>query len=168
MSYGVRSQAEFVNDNRAPGHLSRSSGVRPSDRSGVGCSHTTECPLFPLLNTSLRGWRNNYCDSENGWLDCARYQLALEGKPVPMSLLPNGKQPQHLERFGSYELRQEPPSRPAPARPFEPSQAPTRPPEPSPSSRAPQPRENSPTGSRRSEPARRWWTRLADWMKGPA
>jgi len=137
----------------------------------VGCSHTTGCPLFPLLNTSLRGWRNYYCDSEDHWLDCARYKLALSGKPVPISLLPNGRQAHHLDRFGSSELGQAPPPRsgPAPARPLHPSQAPARRPEPPPRSWAPQSRENPHTrGTRRKEPARRWWTRLADWMRGPA
>jgi hypothetical protein len=131
----------------------------------VGCSHTTGCPLFPLLNASLGGWRNYYCDSHDHWLTCARYQLALEGKPVPISLLPNGKQAHHLDRFGSSELGQ---ARPAPARPLHPSQMPTRPAEPSPDLWASQYRENPPMRPRRSEPARHWWTRLATWMKGPA
>ncbi|PWR07272.1 hypothetical protein DKT68_19590 [Micromonospora acroterricola] len=26
----------------------------------MGCSHAQDCPLFPLLNASLRDWRNHY------------------------------------------------------------------------------------------------------------
>jgi hypothetical protein len=104
------------------------------------------------LNTSLRGWRNYYCDSGDRWLVCARYQLALKGQPVPISLLPNGKQAHHLDWLGSSDIGQ---AQQAPPRP-----SPARPPEPSPHSWAPRPP--------RPEPARRWWTRLADWMKGPA
>jgi hypothetical protein len=128
--------------------------VRSSDRSGVGCSHTTGCPLFPLLNTSLRGWRNYYCDSEDRWLDCARYKLALKGEPVPISLLPNGKQAHHLDWLGWTDIGQAPP----------PAQPPARRPEPAPHSSWGPPPERPP----HREPARRWWTRLADWMRGPA
>jgi hypothetical protein len=148
-------------------------GIRQSDRSDVGCLHAKGCPLFPLLNASLRGWRDYYCDSEDRWLDCARYKLSRTGQPVPISLLPNGKNAQHLnrapdaDRFGSAEPRQAPPSRlnpgsPGTTAPFEPAPAaaPARPLEPSPPSQAPQPPAARST--------RRWWTRLADWMRGPA
>ncbi len=63
----------------------------------MGCSHTRECPLFPLLNASLRDWRNYYCDSEDGWQKCARYQLSKTGQLVPISLLPNGADAVHLK-----------------------------------------------------------------------
>ena len=52
----------------------------------MGCLHAKGCPLFPLLNASLRGWRDYYCDSEDRWLDCARYKLSRTGQPVPISL----------------------------------------------------------------------------------
>ena len=67
-----------------------------TDRSGVGCSHREGCPLFPLLNASLRGWRDYYCDSEDRWRDCARYKLSLTGQLVPITLLPNGHDAQLL------------------------------------------------------------------------
>jgi hypothetical protein len=72
--------------------------VRWSEGSDVGCSHAGDCPLFPLLKASLRDWRDYYCDSEDRWLECARYELSLTGERVPISLLPNGRHAQHLRR----------------------------------------------------------------------
>ncbi|GAA1279747.1 hypothetical protein GCM10009646_78400 [Streptomyces aureus] len=112
----------------------------------MGCSHTAGCPLFPLLKASLQGWRDYYCDSEDQWLGCARYQMSLTGERVPISLLPNGARARHLEdtaegadrssaagpEQGAQQARppqpnpwqQENPSRsqPAPAWPAEPSE----------------------------------------------
>jgi hypothetical protein len=75
----------------------RTGGVRRSGGSNVGCLHAATCPLFPLLRASLQGWRKYYCDSEDQWHDCARYQLSLTGERVPISLLPNGVSARHLE-----------------------------------------------------------------------
>lgn len=75
----------------------RTGGVRRSGGSNVGCRHAATCPLFPLLRASLQGWRTYYCDSQDRWHDCARYQLSLVGERVPISLLPNGVQARHLE-----------------------------------------------------------------------
>lgn len=192
--------------------LSRPGGVHRSDRSGVGCSHTEGCPLFPLLRASLRGWRDYYCDHEDRWRDCARYKLSLTGRLVPITLLPNGKDAQLLrfapdaDRSGAAEPRPAPrqalPSRlnsgsprtavprarfePAPGRPLEPSPAsPVPPPEPGPTPAAARPFEPSPPpavpqpperpAARSKRPSRRapgsirrWWTRLSEWMTGPA
>lgn len=63
----------------------------------MSCSHAAGCPLFPLLRASLQGWRDFYCDSEDQWLGCARYQVSLTGERVPISLLPNGARARHLE-----------------------------------------------------------------------
>ena len=57
----------------------------------MACTHAETCPLFPKLRASLGAWRVNYCDTESEWLNCARYQRSLSGKPVPLALLPNGK-----------------------------------------------------------------------------
>jgi hypothetical protein len=152
-------------------------GLRRSDRTDVGCTHTEACPLFPLLNASLDSWRIHYCDSEDHWRNCARYELAVTGKLVPISLLPNGQDARHLKRARD-QSNASPPSRPGaqaesgwgasasarfesafpPAPSTEPQQAPPL------SSRPPwtEPAANTPT------PKRRWWTRLADWMKGSA
>lgn len=154
--------------------------VCPKDRSGVGCSHREGCPLFPLLNASLRGWRDYYCDSADRWHDCARYKLSRTGQLVPITLLPNGHDAQLLrsdrgaDRSGPAEPAhapsQAPPSQvksgsPETAVPmarFEPGPAPTRLLEPSPPSEVPQPLESPPavpqTPGRppaRTRPARR-------------
>ena len=170
----------------------RPGGARRTDRSGVGCSHRAGCPLFPLLNASLRGWRDHYCDSENRWHDCARYKLSLTGQLVPITLLPNGHDAQLLRpepgESGASEPRRAPEQ--APPSPetavamaqFEPAPAPepARPLEPSPPAQVPQSAESPP--SRLARPARQahgsvrhrwtgltgWWTRFADWMTGPA
>jgi hypothetical protein len=57
----------------------------------MACSHTTNCQLYAQFaaDSSLKLWKQHYCE---GIFDqCARYQLSLEGKPVPLTLLPNGK-----------------------------------------------------------------------------
>lgn len=86
----------------------------------MSCSHAAGCPLFPLLRASLQGWRNYYCDSEDQWLGCARYQVSLTGERVPISLLPNGARARHLEdatdadRYGAASPEQEPQQAPPP------------------------------------------------------
>jgi hypothetical protein len=139
-----------------------------TDRSGVGCSHREGCPLFPLLNASLRGWRDYYCDSADRWHDCARYKLSRTGRLVPITLLPNGHDAQLLrpdpgpDRSGSAEPRhasrhaprQSPPAQldsgsletAVPMARFEPGPAPAaaRPIEPSPPAQVPQPPDSSP------------------------
>jgi len=39
---------------------------------------------------SIKLWKTHYCDSD--YKRCARYALSLQGKAVPLTLLPNGKQ----------------------------------------------------------------------------
>lgn len=63
----------------------------------MSCWHTAVCPLFPHLRSSLRGWRDHYCDSEQGWRDCARYKMSLTGEPVPIALLPNGRTAMYID-----------------------------------------------------------------------
>ncbi len=57
----------------------------------MACSHTTTCPLFPLIsvNSALKVWKTFYCEGK--YDNCARYQLSHSGKSVPANLLPNGK-----------------------------------------------------------------------------
>ena len=190
-------------------------GLRRTDRNGVSCSHREGCPLFPLLNASLRGWRDHYCDSEDRWHDCARYKLSLTGQLVPITLLPNGHDAQLLrpdsDPDGSGAVkrkqasRQAPPTRvkagspaatvtvgrfepvPTPAPALTPTSEQTSAPaepldESSPPAPVPQPAQNPTTvpqspapPARVTRPARRvrgsvfrWWTRLLDWMAGPA
>lgn len=162
----LRSLAGFYNNKIAPCRLPRPGGVHRIDRSGVGCSHREGCPLFPLLNSSLRGWRDYYCDSADRWHDCARYKLSRTGQLVPITLLPNGHDAQLLrpdrgaDRSGPAEpghaLKQAPPSQLSSGSPktavpmarFEagpaPAPAPTRLLEPSPPSEVPQLLESPP------------------------
>lgn len=55
------------------------------------CSHSSKCQLFPLLamEPALLLWKKHYC--EGGFEKCVRYDLSLQGKIVPLTLLPNGK-----------------------------------------------------------------------------
>jgi len=175
----------------APCHLPRPGGVRRTDRSGVGCSHREGCPLFPLLNASLRGWRDYYCDSADRWHECARYKLSLTGRLVPITLLPNGHDAQLLRpdagRSGAAGPKaasgEAPPSRLNSGSPetvvamaqFEPgpTPVPARTLDPSPPSQVPQPSEGTPArltrpGRRAHGSTHRWWTRLTYWMTGPA
>ena len=55
------------------------------------CTHHSQCPLFAqfAMEPALKLWKQHFCD--NVFNKCARYQLSLSGKPVPLNLLPNGK-----------------------------------------------------------------------------
>ena len=57
----------------------------------MACSHTTTCPLFPLIsvNSALKVWKTFYCEGK--YDNCARYNLSHTGQSVPANLLPNGK-----------------------------------------------------------------------------
>jgi hypothetical protein len=44
-----------------------------------------------MLNASLAGWKDSYCDTEDTYKSCARFEASLSGNPVPLALLPNGK-----------------------------------------------------------------------------
>lgn len=54
------------------------------------CPNAEGCALYPqfLSETLARPWISAYC---NGKFErCERYKLSCEGKPVPLTLLPNG------------------------------------------------------------------------------
>ncbi len=57
----------------------------------VDCSHSKDCQLYAqfAMEPSLRLWKQRYCAAE--FEQCARYQRALEGKSIPLALLPNGR-----------------------------------------------------------------------------
>jgi len=63
-----------------------------STTAAAHCSHIGSCELFPKFQKrpSLGVWQTFYCKGR--FTTCARYRLSLEGKPVPPSLLPNGKE----------------------------------------------------------------------------
>jgi hypothetical protein len=56
----------------------------------MACSHMLTCPLYPMfkLKENLTIWKNRYCEKD--FQKCERYKLSCEGKPVPLTLLPNG------------------------------------------------------------------------------
>lgn len=64
----------------------------------MACSHTTNCQLYAQFaaDASLKLWKQHYC--EGIYDQCARYLLAVEGKPVPLTLLPNGKMVERRSR----------------------------------------------------------------------
>lgn len=57
----------------------------------MSCSHTQNCQLYPQFaaDPSLKLWQQHYCESN--FKACARYKIALSGKSIPLTLLPNGK-----------------------------------------------------------------------------
>jgi len=57
----------------------------------VECSHMKSCELFVqfALNPALELWKKHYCYIANS--ECVRYKLSKMGQPVPLTLLPNGK-----------------------------------------------------------------------------
>lgn len=57
----------------------------------MNCSHIENCELFAqfALNPALNLWKDRYC--KGVFQQCNRFQLAKTGRPVPLTLLPNGK-----------------------------------------------------------------------------
>lgn len=55
------------------------------------CSHTTTCELFVqfAMNPALDVWKAHYCEAD--FNRCIRFQNSKAGRPVPITLLPNGK-----------------------------------------------------------------------------
>ncbi len=58
----------------------------------MACTHSSNCQLYPQFaaDAALKLWKQHYCEGD--FNKCARYQLSLQGKAVPLTLLPNGKQ----------------------------------------------------------------------------
>ena len=56
------------------------------------CSHASNCELYVQFaaDPSITLWKTHFCDSN--FKRCARYALAVQGRPVPLTLLPNGKE----------------------------------------------------------------------------
>lgn len=55
------------------------------------CPHASSCAIYGLFNHSgtLAVFKIRYCNAE--FENCARYQLACKGRPVPQRLMPNGQ-----------------------------------------------------------------------------
>ncbi len=58
----------------------------------ANCTHMKSCELFPIFTQSqmLKVWQTKYC--EDAYTTCRRFVLSSQGEPVPINLLPNGKQ----------------------------------------------------------------------------
>lgn len=58
----------------------------------LACPHIGDCELFPqfVLRQNLRFWQKHYCEAD--FDQCARLQRHREGEPVPVTMLPNGKE----------------------------------------------------------------------------
>lgn len=59
--------------------------------STCACPHSGACPMFDLFRRSgtLALWQGAFCDGD--YKGCARFKLSLEGRKVPPTLLPNGR-----------------------------------------------------------------------------
>ncbi|NIR60426.1 MAG: ankyrin repeat domain-containing protein [Gammaproteobacteria bacterium] len=57
----------------------------------MACSHIDGCELFVqfALHPALEVWKQHYCYGDHA--GCTRFQLSNRGRPVPLTLLPNGK-----------------------------------------------------------------------------
>lgn len=55
------------------------------------CDRMTSCELFPAITKPgfLRVWQINYCEAD--FERCERLKLSRSGRPVPPTMLPNGK-----------------------------------------------------------------------------
>ena len=57
----------------------------------MSCVRIEQCPLFKELRSTADTWKLVYCQDESQWQECARYVRFLQGKVVPATLLPNGR-----------------------------------------------------------------------------
>ena len=78
--------------------MSRVTPVDCCEENIVSCSHSDSCELYVqfAMEPSLKLWKEHFCDGD--FDRCSRFQLALTGKPVPLGLLPNGKELQMAVR----------------------------------------------------------------------
>ena len=55
------------------------------------CSRVETCLLFKQfqMKSALNVWKSYYCEGD--FNRCERWKLVAAGKPVPLSLLPNGR-----------------------------------------------------------------------------
>jgi hypothetical protein len=57
-----------------------------------GCTNKSECALFTKFSTvsAVKLWKLLYCEKEEVYRTCQRFQMKLRGETVPVTLLPNG------------------------------------------------------------------------------
>ena len=58
----------------------------------MSCPNAESCPLFQRFtqNSLLQFWKDRYCNIDDRWPECERYKMNKKGKPVPITLMPNG------------------------------------------------------------------------------
>lgn len=63
-------------------------------RPTMSCPHSTVCPLYETFRSQalLKVWKVSYCEGD--FARCERFKLSCDAKPVPLTMLPNGK---HLD-----------------------------------------------------------------------
>jgi hypothetical protein len=57
----------------------------------MACAKVSGCPLFKAftMKSSLQVWKSYYCEGD--FSRCERFKLSSCGKPVGLTLLPNGR-----------------------------------------------------------------------------
>ena len=63
---------------------------RASIAESSACPHMASCEMYRLMTFAgtLETWKIRYCKAD--YSQCARYQTASQGRPVPVNLMPNG------------------------------------------------------------------------------
>jgi hypothetical protein len=59
----------------------------------MSCPKVERCPLYPhfQLELSLAFWKSQYCNTDDHFETCRRYQMAESGEMPDPKMLPNGK-----------------------------------------------------------------------------
>ena len=57
----------------------------------MSCSHISSCEMYVRFaaDPSIEVWKKHFCEGD--FNKCARYAMSLQGKTVPLHMLPNGK-----------------------------------------------------------------------------
>ena len=64
---------------------------------GRECPQVRNCPMYALFRDAgtLKIWQMRFCSAE--FKACERYKRSVQGRPVPLNLLPNGEVMRHVE-----------------------------------------------------------------------
>lgn len=56
------------------------------------CPHLAKCSLADAIESrvALLLWERAYCNDDRRFEECARFEIAERGMPIPPGLLPNG------------------------------------------------------------------------------
>jgi len=69
----------------------------------MACKWYNVCPLrrFERQGKLDKSWGNNYCQSNNNWQNCKRYQLEEKGIYHPDNMLPNGQIDESIDIYSN-------------------------------------------------------------------